>query len=249
MHFQPVVDLQTGGVRALEALARWTDSELGFVHPEHFVSVAEQTGTIHDLGQTAITQSLRMAVQCRDAGQPLYVAVNVSPMQLRHPDFHGTLQRTVAECGAEPSSLMIEVTEAVFMDLRDPAVATLNLLVANGFRIAIDDFGSGYSSLGYMSRLPATVLKIDRTLTTKVLDPKTRHVLRAILDMSAALNLDVIAEGVETTELARAMSDAGAGYGQGWLWSKAVPPQQVLPVLDRLTQQAAERREIVSHMI
>lgn len=228
--FQPVIDLTTQRVHGVEALARWVDSELGFVSPVDFVPIAEQTGLIGRVGSLVFDCALEVAQQ----HPGLNVAINVSPLQLRDPSFSASVFEHIREAEVLSSRLIIEVTEGIFMDPDDGAVTVLQRLADAGISIAIDDFGSGYSSLGYMSRLPADIIKVDRSLTANVVDPRTRSVVRSIIQMSSSLGLEVVTEGVETREIANVLRDLGAQHAQGWLWSAAVAPEELSDVVGRL---------------
>ncbi|GAB2682092.1 putative bifunctional diguanylate cyclase/phosphodiesterase [Thalassiella azotivora] len=245
VHFQPVVDLATGRVRGLEALARWQDDDLGRVTPDVFVALAEQTGIITDLGLLVLDRALVLASRVRAPAHGLEVGVNVSPLQLRSPGFVPEVLRMLHRHHVVPPCLVVEVTEGIFMDPDDPAVQALRELAAAGVTIAIDDFGSGYSSLGYMSRLPADVVKVDRTLISNLHDARDQAVVRAIIEMASALGRQVIVEGVETQEAATTLRSLGAGLGQGWLWSAAVPAGEVPDLLARFGTRSSAPTEPV----
>ncbi|HEX5534630.1 MAG TPA: bifunctional diguanylate cyclase/phosphodiesterase [Actinomycetales bacterium] len=230
LHFQPIVQLPTGRVRGLEALARWDDAELGQVPPDRFIALAEQTGLIHRLGRRLLDDAVRVVSEL-PSHLGLNVGVNVSPLQLRDPRFITDVVETLHRYGLPPKRLILEVTEGIFMDPDDPAVHALHELSQLGVVIAIDDFGSGYSSFGYMSRLPVDIVKVDRALTRSLDVPAHRAVLRAIVDMATALHLDVVFEGIETVEAEWALASIGAGFGQGWLYSAAVPRDRILQVV------------------
>lgn len=243
-HYQPVVDLRSGRVHALESLARWRDPELGQVSPLDFVPVAEQTGLIHPLGHAALDNALRVAARLAGDGDRLQVSVNVSPLQLRRGPFVPELFALADRHRASLRLLRLEVTEGIFMDADDPAVATLRKLAGYGVGIAIDDFGSGYSSLGYMSRLPIDMVKVDRSLTLQVGDARTRSVVKALLWVAESHGLQVVLEGVEDEQTAATLRRLGVRRGQGWLWSGAVPEQD-LPVTLRVLGTVPERAQQV----
>lgn len=232
MHFQPIVQLATGRVTGIEALARWRDADLGVVAPDVFIALAEQTGLIHGLGRLALEQSIAMLAT--PAAAELKVGVNVSPLQLRDPGFVTEVAAILHRYSVEPRRLVLEVTEGIFVDPNDRAVHALRELSALGVVIAIDDFGEGYSSWGYLDRLPADILKIDRRLTGQAGDARTMAVIRAIVDMASALGLDAVVEGVETPAAATSLLAMGAEFAQGWLYSAAVPAAELPAVLRRL---------------
>lgn len=243
-HYQPIVDLRSGRILGMESLARWDDRALGAVSPADFVPMAEQTGLIHELGRQAIESALRVVVDGATGRTRLtYVAVNVSPLQLRRPQFVEEVVALLETHDVPPGKLKLEVTEGIFMDTDDPAVDNLHRLSKLGVGIAIDDFGSGYSSLGYMSRLPIETVKVDRLLTSQIDDSRTRSVVKALVWVAEAHGLQVILEGVETEQTAAALRRLGVRWGQGWLWSRAVPEQEVALVISELgTVPAPPRR-------
>lgn len=239
--FQPIVRLPEATATGVEVLARWDDAVLGRVAPDEFIPVAEQTGLIHELGRQCLQAGLDAIVAQRDRGRELRVSVNVSPVQLRRATFGADLDRMLLGSRVAPQELTIEVTEGVFIDLDDPAVTMLHRLAGRGVTIAIDDFGTGYSSLGYMTRLPAHVIKVDKSLTERVSVPRPRSIVKALLGVAKAHDLDVIMEGVDSEQDAAILVELGVRKAQGWLWSAAVGPDQLDTVLDRLTAPLATR--------
>ena len=154
--------------------------------------------------------------------------MNVSPVQLRRASFATDLATLLDAAGVPASLLTLEVTEGVFIDLDDPAVLMLHRLAESGIAIAIDDFGTGYSSLGYMTRLPASIVKLDRTLTQRVEDARTRSVIEAMLGVANAHDIVLIMEGLESPSHAELLSRLGVRLGQGWLWAKAMPADELI---------------------
>jgi diguanylate cyclase (GGDEF)-like protein len=224
MHAQPLVDLHTGAVRGFESLARWNDEELGVVSPAEFVPVAEQTGMVVALGEHALRRTLMQAGAGGVLDRGLEVGVNVSPIQLRFPNFAPKVVDLVAEFGIEPHRLVLEVTEAILVDEDDPASGTLARLAEAGVKLAIDDFGTGYSALGYLRRLPVDMLKIDRSwVVAAVTDRRTRDIVGGVVGLAHKLGATVVMEGIEDAETARMCRDLGAHLGQGWLFGRPRP--------------------------
>jgi EAL domain-containing protein (putative c-di-GMP-specific phosphodiesterase class I) len=244
VHYQPVVDLATGAVNGFEALARWDDVVLGTVTPDEFVPVAERTGLIGELGRQVMTRALADLVAMADTvpgGRRLRMAVNVSPVQLRTQSFAAEVQQLVADSGVAAHRVVVEVTEAVFVSENEAAVRQLHELRAYGLQVAIDDFGSGYSSLGYLSRLPATILKVDRSMTAHVTtDGRARTVMRSVVDLGASLPMQVAVEGIETAAMHRLVRGLGATHGQGWLYAPAVPLDRVAETLASIAERRAD---------
>jgi diguanylate cyclase len=227
--YQPVVELGTGVIAGVEALARWVDNRLGPIHPQEFIPIAEQTGLVIELGELVLQRTLSQAMEHGLPGRGIRVAVNVSPLQLRVPDFPQLVEEALAAYGLPPRMLLVEVTEAVLVDEDGPAVRSLRKLADLGVTIAIDDFGTGYSALGYLRRLPAHVLKIDRSLTTALVDePQARAIASAVIDLGSSLDVSIVMEGIETSDVAALVLGLGAGYGQGSLYGSAMPMAEIV---------------------
>ncbi len=238
VHYQPVMGMATGRMVGAEALARWTDPELGSVPPFEFIEVAEATGLIETLGgrilQTALTE-------LQEAGffeRGLRVSINVSTLQLRVAGFAGQLLDLLRQMQIDPAQVVIEVTESVFLSPHDVAGQTLADIQRAGVGVAVDDFGTGYSSLGYLHRLPVTSLKIDRLLAATLVDLRTQSIVRGVVEMTKGLGLDLVLEGVESADQETHAQRLGVGYAQGWLYAKAVPVSELITLADQLTFRA-----------
>jgi diguanylate cyclase (GGDEF)-like protein len=234
LHYQPEVELDTGRVVAVEALARWTHPDLGEVPPAEFVAIAERCGLGAQLSRVVLRQACQQArslVDAFGAHAPL-MAVNLSARELVDPRFVVTVAHTVKRSGIDPGHLCVEVTESDLMQDPDAAAVTMEALRRLGVRFAIDDFGTGYSSLAYLKRLPADYLKVDRSFIDGVADEHDdRAIVVAVLALAAAVGLEVVAEGVETTEQLAELQVLGCRFGQGFLWSKAVPGTDLVRLL------------------
>jgi EAL domain-containing protein (putative c-di-GMP-specific phosphodiesterase class I) len=237
VHYQPVVDLRSGDVTGVEALVRWQRGDT-LVPPDAFISVAEESGLVVELGERVLAQVVDDApALVAAAGRPLELAVNMSALQLREPRFLQQVRAATAALG--PSRLVLEMTETVLVQDDAETAETLRQLTRAGARLAIDDFGVGFSSIGYLQHLPVAILKIDRSFTQDVDSaPRARALVEAILLMATALDLDVVAEGIERADQAELLSRAGCPAGQGYLFSPPLPLQQALQALQAL---AAER--------
>ncbi len=221
VHFQPLVELSSGRMVGVEALARWEDEVLGVVGPSEFVGVAEECGLIGELGERILREALAGAVSSGLVGRGLSVAVNVSTLQLRVPGFVGVVSGALEGAGVAASQLVVEVTESVFVRPGDPAIRALVELSGLGVGLALDDFGTGYSSLGYLTRLPVRSLKLDRSLTSGLGEARTWAIARSVVEMAVGLGLEVVVEGVETAAQEVAARRLGAHYAQGWLYARA----------------------------
>ena len=236
VHYQPVVDLSSGSLTGVEALARWTHPRLGPVPPDQFIAVAEQNGLIATLGdhvlRTACTDltPIRLAV-----GGSLGLGINVSGRELCDPDYPRRVRAVLDETGWPASDVVLEVTESLLEAQSSAAVTALHVLRGVGLRVAIDDFGTGYSSLSRLDTLPVDILKFDHTFTATIAtSPRRAHMLRSIVGMGEALGLSLVAEGVETDEQNAVLLGVGCRYAQGWLYGEPVALPEFAQVVPRL---------------
>ncbi|HEX7104601.1 MAG TPA: EAL domain-containing protein [Acidothermaceae bacterium] len=238
LHFQPIVDLVTGTWSHVEALVRWPHPTRGMVPPLDFIPLAEDTGLVVPLGQWVLEKALEHRVSWRslaagDAG--FGVAVNVSVRQLAEPGFVELVRRAVERSGLPPSSITLEVTESVFMDDNQTNIRAIEALREIGVRIALDDFGTGYSSLSYLRRFRIDVLKLDRSFVSGLLgSAQDRAVTRAVIDLASHLELELVAEGIETQEQLELLRQLGCRLGQGYLMHKPMPAASVVETCPRL---------------
>lgn len=237
LHYQPIVDLGSGRTVGVEALVRWNHPEHGLVQPDRFVPLAERSGAILPLGQwvleTACAQMGRWIAE-RPAGDRLTVSVNLSVTQLDDLDLVPMVQRVLRDSGLRPHNLCLEVTETATVTHVDAASATLRALQADGIRLAIDDFGSGQSSLRRLSAMPFQIMKLDRSLVVGSDDEAgDLSMLRAVIQMADALGLRTVAEGVEEPEQLARLREAGCRLAQGYLLSRPLPASDVPALLDQ----------------
>ena len=223
LHYQPKVDFVERGVHSVEALMRWRDPERGLIPPVQFIPLMEEIGLIRQAGAWALRQAVTDMQRWRAMGlQVPRCAVNVSPIQLRSPDFASTVIDAIAECGGTP--LDIEITESLLMQDVMQTSDVLQALQNAGVHIAVDDFGTGYSSLAYLARLPINALKIDRAFVTEMGQSEQGvTIVASIISLAHSLKLVVIAEGVETEEQAAILQSLRCDLMQGYLFSKPVP--------------------------
>ncbi|PZQ18913.1 MAG: GGDEF domain-containing protein [Ancylobacter novellus] len=224
LHFQPQIALRSGAVSGAEALARWRHPTRGMVPPGEFVSVAEESGLIEALGRFVLAEASRTAADWHGRGIDLRVAVNVSPIQFRRPGFADRTLDIIQSAGADPSQIELEITESAAMGDPQHAARELAPLKAAGLRVAIDDFGTGYSNLSALTRLPFDALKIDREFVRDALEKSgARVVVGTVIGMAKNLGFETIAEGVETEEQLRFVTDHGCTYAQGYLFGRPMP--------------------------
>ncbi len=231
LHYQPVVDLATGAVLSVEALARWRHPDLGEVSPAVFVPVAEQAGLAVQLDTWALRRATAEIADLRARGvlsEQVGVAVNLSARTLADPRLEQSVVDAVASAGLSPDQIMLEITESAVMDDAEQAVRVLGALRERGYAVAVDDFGTGYSSLSYLRTLPLTVIKVDRSFVAGIADDRdVLAIVASIVDLARAVGVTVIAEGVETPEQAALLRRLGCDSAQGWLWSPALSVEQV----------------------
>jgi diguanylate cyclase (GGDEF)-like protein len=219
--FQPIVDLESGRIRTFEALVRWFHPEKGELRPDEFIPVAEETGVIITLGNWITMQA---AKACAGWPDDVTIAVNLSPVQIRAPGAALGILNALKEAGLDPRRLELEVTESLFLDDDANTARFIEGLASEGVRFALDDFGTGYSSLGYINKFPFSKIKVDRSFVSGPnVGKKTDAIIRAVAEMGATLDMDIVAEGLETIEQVTAVRAAGCTLGQGYYFSRAVP--------------------------
>jgi diguanylate cyclase (GGDEF)-like protein len=232
--FQPVVDLTTGKVAGCEALARWDDAHRGAVSPQDFVTVAEQSDLVVELGDRVLEQALRHAASWPSGvrGTAPGVAVNVSVRQLLDPAFPMRVGAALLRASVDPARLTLEVTESALAGDIGPVVEALEALRDLGVRLAIDDFGTGHASLSYLARFPVDVVKIDRSFVAGVAtDAGSAAIVSGVVAMAEAFGMRVVAEGVEDAEQLRFLRRVGVDEAQGYLLARPLPAADVVPVL------------------
>jgi EAL domain-containing protein (putative c-di-GMP-specific phosphodiesterase class I) len=222
--YEPLVDLTDGLVVGAEALLRWQHPVLGAVPPADFIVLAEQVGAIHELGDLALRTAIAdLAHWLSQTDGPVRasVGVNLSPRQLGSPEICDRVRDLLAEHRLEPHRLVLEITEQALLDDWATAVGVVRELRALGVRVAVDDFGTGYSSLRYLRRFDTSTLKIDREFVQAVADEdRTRALVASVLDMARSLDLDTVAEGIETLDQLQVLRAQGCRYAQGYLFDK-----------------------------
>ncbi len=229
LHYQAIVELTTGRIEGLEALLRWEHDVRGFVSPAEFIPIAEETGLIVPLGEWVIRQACREA-----AGWPgdTKVAINLSPVQLRHPNIVPTVIAALEESGLAPNRLELEITETVLLQDSEATLATLYELRSLGARISMDDFGTGYSSLSYLRKFPFDKIKIDRSFVRDMSQHEdSTAIVRAVAALGKSLGMITTAEGVETAEQLERVRSEGCTEVQGFFFGPACPPEEVRQLL------------------
>ncbi|MFF0560171.1 putative bifunctional diguanylate cyclase/phosphodiesterase [Streptomyces sp. NPDC004266] len=239
LEYQPLVDLADGAVRGVEALVRWNHPQFGSLAPNRFIGIAEEDGSIVELGRWVLGTACRQARQWQKdhpRERPLFVSVNVAVRQVWDSDLVADVAGILAETGLAPHLLQLELTESAVMGSNGRPLQALQALSDMGVRIAIDDFGTGYSNLAYLSRLPVSVLKLDGSFVRGFQDeehanPADELIVEALVHLAHRLGLTVTAECVETAGQASRLRRIGCDTGQGWLYSRAVTPERIAELI------------------
>ncbi len=236
IHYQPIVSLRTGRIRSFEALLRWQHPNRGMVYPDEFVPLAEETKLILPIGlwvfRSAAEQLRRWQSQFGTT-PPLTMSVNLSCRQFSQPDLVFQVERLLLEARLDPSCLKMEITESAIMEQVESASSALTKFRALGVKLALDDFGKGYSSLSYLHQFPFDTLKIDRSFVSRIgLNGENAEIVRTIISLAQVLGLDVVAEGVETAAQMVRLRDLGCHFGQGYFFSRPVTAEAATALLE-----------------
>jgi len=232
--YQPKYELSSEKIEGVEALLRWNHPELGLVSPLEFIPIAEEIGMIGQIGEWVIETACKQMKQWMDLGVfPSSVAVNVSTIQFQDRNFAVFMKRILSKYGLEPCLLEIEITESVMQDVNE-SMATLTQLKELGIKISIDDFGTGYSSLNILHRLPIDFVKIDKSFVSEIsTNSSTETLVKTIIELGKKLNFELIAEGIETIEQKNILLKSGCRFGQGYLYSQPLPPDEIVTLLKK----------------
>jgi diguanylate cyclase (GGDEF)-like protein/PAS domain S-box-containing protein len=221
LHMQPIVDLTTGTIVGREALVRWQHPERGLLPPAWFLPIAEESGLIDDVGRWVLEEAARIAAATPRLG---YVAVNVSPSQVRRANLLGDVEDSLKNTGLHPSNLVIELTESVMLGSAPAGRRQLHQLERLGVRLMVDDFGTGFSALSHLRDLPVSGIKVDRTFTAGLgRDRQCDRIVEALTGLARGLGVDIVAEGVETTEQRDVLAALGCAHAQGYLFGRPEP--------------------------
>lgn len=242
VEFQPVVDIMSGCIASLEALARWRHPEMGLIPPVRFIPVAEQSEAIVELGENVLRQVCAQLAAWAAEGLPLVpVSINVSPKQFASGRLQDVVASITSEHGVDPSLLWIEITESAVMHDIEQHLGSLHALRRLGAKIAVDDFGTGYSSLSYLKHLPIDALKVDRSFVRDMaMDTNDAAIVTAIVRMARSLGLRTVAEGVETVEQLEQLRALGCDAAQGYYFGRPMAAERYPAILEELNAEPAK---------
>ena len=230
VYYQPIVDLRSDEVQGVEALVRWNHPERGLLDPEEFIPVAEEIGLIVPMGEAVLEEACRWAVRWQEEHprlSPLLMNVNISAKQLLRPDLITTVEGVLQRTGFDPACLTLDITETVYVKVLEGNTAALNDLRRLGVKISIDDFGVGYSSLSYLKRLPADILKLDKSFLEGLgEDLEDTAIVQMIIELAHTLGLEIIAEGVDS-EAVTILKEMGCSLAQGFFFAEPLPPEEI----------------------
>jgi diguanylate cyclase (GGDEF)-like protein len=242
VYYQPKITLASGRVEGMEALVRWQHPRLGLISPAAFIPLAEETGLIRPLGQWVLEEACRQTKQWldRDPDLTLVTSVNLSARQFQQPTLVEDVASALQRSGVDPGCIQLEITESVAMEDAESAVAILHQLKALGLQLAIDDFGTGYSSLAYLKRFPVDELKIDRAFVSGLLhESEDASIVNAVASLGHALNLSIVAEGIETAEESRHVHILGCEIGQGYYFAQPLAQADAGDFLAQVSRHVA----------
>jgi Amt family ammonium transporter len=244
LHYQPIVDLRSGALVGIEALVRWRHPERGLLMPDEFVPVAEDSRLMAPLGRWVLTTACRQVAAWRGEQPSLQnVNVNLSVVELGDDDLVEQVQDTLAESRLEPERLVLELTEKAFLSHDEAILDQLERLKRLGLRLAVDDFGTVNASLRHLVRFPVDALKIDRSFIDKIVtDRRQAAIARSIIDLGRNLELEVIAEGIETAAQARSLLELGCVLGQGYHLGPPMEPEELIALVDRTWDDGGKPR-------
>jgi EAL domain-containing protein (putative c-di-GMP-specific phosphodiesterase class I) len=234
VHFQPIVALATGRIVGFEALVRWQHPKRGLLYPDGFLAVAEETGFIVELDQWVWSHAASQLKRWQDQyPSSLYMSVNLSARDLSVPNLFASISEIVQRTSVDPGDLIFEITESVLLDDSDETIAFLTGLKNLGAHLSLDDFGTAFSSLSYVRRFPFDQLKLDISFTSELPDsPRSMLLVEEICHLATSMKMDVVAEGIERREQYNALCDIGCNFGQGYLFSRALPANECASLLE-----------------
>ncbi len=235
LYYQPIIGLDGASLEGFEALVRWNHPQLGLVNPDDFIPVAENTGLIVPMTVRILHSACTQIVKWQNetyGGRQLSIAVNLSGKHFVHPALVDQIRTVISQTGITPACLKLELTESALMENAETATLMLKQIKETGVQVSVDDFGTGYSSLSYLHRFPIDTLKIDRSFVSTMEDgSENGEIVRTVIALAKALNLTVVAEGIETIHQFHQLRILGCEYGQGYLFSRPLPVAEIAKLL------------------
>lgn len=237
VYYQAQIDLNSDKIVGFEALIRWNHPTKGMVAPGEFIGIAEETGLIVPIGRWVLFEACKMLKSCEEKGyEDINIAVNLSPRQFKDADIVQMVHEAIKETGINPNHLELEITESIALEDLEYSIETIEKLKEIGIKFSLDDFGTGYSSMNYLKSLPVSNLKIDKSFLDMVIDDTNdQKIVTSIINLAQALELDVIAEGVESSEQAIFLKAVNCNKAQGYLYSKPIPMEESVQLLEKET--------------
>ncbi|AGF51101.1 slr2077 [Synechocystis sp. PCC 6803] len=235
LYYQPIISLVNDRLQGFEALIRWQHPEKGYINPEQLIAIAEETGLIIILGQWIMQQACQQIAQWREItnDDKIYVSINLSPNQICRPLFVEEIENILQTTKLDGDALVLEITEGVLIQHLEIVAECLKKIKSHGIKISIDDFGTGYSSLSYLYRLPVNYLKIDRSFINQITeDSPSQSIVKTIITLGDLLDIQTVAEGVETNDQLNLLKKMGCGLGQGYFWSEPMTVREIDCFLD-----------------
>jgi len=235
LHYQPQYTLNTKRLKSLEALVRWENKELGFVSPAMFIPIAEESGAIIEIGDFIFERACKDFMNFKEVNKELeYIAINISSVQFRNPDFISNIKSIIEKVGISPRQIELEITERYIMDFNESNMSLLDELKDIGFKMSIDDFGTGYSSMSYLNKLPIDTIKIDKAFIDGIPnDNSNTQISKTIINLAKSLGYKTVAEGIEEEEQSVVLKELGCDLAQGYLYSKPKSYTEILKILEK----------------
>ena len=244
LHYQPVIELESGRIVGVEALIRWIHPVRGVVPPLDFIPLAEETGLIVPIGRWVLREACRHAVELQErfpSDPPIHMAVNLSVRQIARPELVEEVREILVDTGLDPHSLILEITESVMMQDMDLSIERLGHLKQLGVQLAVDDFGTGYSSLNYIRRFPVDILKVDKSFIDGVNGGGEASALtEAVIKLAGILNLRPVAEGIERADQLHRLLELRCEMGQGYYFAKPLRSDELAALLEERTAMHGE---------
>jgi EAL domain-containing protein (putative c-di-GMP-specific phosphodiesterase class I) len=235
LHYQPLIALKTGKIAGFEALLRWHHPQRGFIPPIEFIPVAEETDLIIPIGQWIIEAACRQLKTWQEQfpkKPALHMSINLSGKQFGQPDLVERIEQTLQETGLEGHSLKMEITESIAMTDVESTIAVMLRLKALNLQLSIDDFGTGYSSLSYLHRFPTSTIKVDRSFVSRMgYESEDAHIVQTIVLLGHNLGMEIVAEGIETSDQLASLRKLDCEYGQGYFFAKPLSPEAMVALL------------------